>query len=187
MKIVKMMMVRRGAWGSKGQCAQSVRVSPGDLTAGCHRVAPFLFTLPSTHQCCRLRTTPPHPWVSPSCENLAVYLHEGQPTFPLIAPKAPTYPAELKPWPQDPSGSGPTSDSVWSLFLLLCCGHMGFLTAPNMCRSCSCLRAFALAVPSAWSVLFHMYTWLMLSLIAFKYHHLIKCHLLREAFSDHLS
>lgn len=108
------MMIKRGKQrGSKGQCAQSVRVRPWDITAGCHRVVPFMCPLsiiPSTRGY-GLRTTP-----SPSFPFLwnSGHVLAWRPQFPIFPPKPP---AELKPWLQDPSESSLLSFSFIVLWL----------------------------------------------------------------------
>ena len=159
-----------------------------NLTAVCHHVAllrPRSRPSTSVYRCYRLKLPDrplPQPRACPSCKT-CVLLHEAQPAFPHIALHVPSW---TKPMASEPLRVQPRL-WLWFLFLLLCCCHMSFLEAPQTFWSCSRLRAFALSVPSAWSVLFHMCTWLIYSLISFKCHHLIKCHLLREALSDHPS
>lgn len=187
MKIVKMMMIREEAPGNKGHCAPSIRWGLGTsrryVTMG-----PF-YIHPPVHPLVYIGvigwnylTAPPSPKLSLLVKT-CVLPHEAQPAFPHIALHVPSW---TKPMASEPLRVQPCL-WLWFLFLLLCCFHMSFLDVPQTFWSCSRLRAFAPSVPSAWSVLFHMCTWLIYFLISFKCHHLIKCHLLREALSDHPS
>ena len=176
MEIVKKMMIRGEAWGSKGQWAQGVRVRPWDLRAECHRVAPFMSTIPSIP--CVIVGELPHP--IRECDLLVktwpCTCTRANLLCPMLPPEPPTCPDELKPWLQDLSGTGPASDMgcfsltvLWSHGLPCCSSDVPIVfLSQGLCTHSS---------PSQ-NVLFHMPTWLMCSPLP---SNLLKCHFLREA------
>lgn len=178
---------KRKQWVSESQCGQRVRVKPGDLTSGYHSVAPFLCPppLPPPHQpVLQAENHPPlAPIVALLVKTSLCICMRADPLLPTLPGKLPQYLAELKPWPQDPSGYSLAFDS--DLFLSHCA--VAILTSMLFLK---CAHHIPVSGPLhfcslAWNVLFQMFTWLTHSLISFE--SLIKCHLLREPFSDHLS
>ena len=115
MKIVKMMMIREEAWGNKGHCAPSIRWGVG---TSLRYVTMWLFYVHApVHPRVYigvigwnyLTVTSPHP--SPELALLVKPVYSYMRPSLLFPTLPSTYPAELNPWPQNPWGSSPASDS----------------------------------------------------------------------------
>lgn len=142
----KMMKKRSKQWGSKGQ---GKVLRPYNRMSQC--APPFmypLFIVPPTRV---VGWELPCAQACPSCENLAVHLHECEPAFPKLPPKLPLYPVALTLWPQIPSGSAPASDSIpFSHYSVVTWASLLFLKRADHVP----VSAFTLAVHYALNVFF---------------------------------